>query len=61
MVIFSRIIRYDRINRKEMLKKIGLENYNVYEIAYKTRAVLVEDYFWCKYEESDTYDEFRIR
>lgn len=51
----DRVFPKERYNSKELLTSIGLENYNVYAIAEKTRASLIEDGLWCKYYTTDTF------
>lgn len=51
----------NRIGLKKALKEIGLKRYDPMEIAIKTRATLVEDGFWLKVEETDTFEKNSVR
>ena len=46
----TRVFPYERDDRNVLLKSIGLEEYNIYEILKKTHGVDVDDYWWFKFD-----------
>ena len=49
-----------RGNAKEVLKSLGLDTYNVYEIVKRTHGAMFDDTYWFKFEGEDlTYKELK--
>jgi hypothetical protein len=66
MAAFLKWIEYrvfppERIDAKELLNELGLEKYDAWAIAKQTKASLMEDPFWVKIYESDSYEKDTIR
>lgn len=57
----ERVFPEDRMGVRKLLRSLGLKKYDPLEVALKTRACLVEDGFWIKVEEGDTFRDNTIR
>ena len=42
---------------KEILEMMGLPDYNAWEIVKRTNACLMEDPFWLRFSEDETFDD----
>ena len=52
----------DRKNSDDLLKTLGLDYYDPWEIVKKTHGLMYNDYSWFKFEgESIEYDNIKIR
>lgn len=50
-----------RVNCKQVLKGLGLNYFDAYEVCKKTHGALVEDTFWIRFEgESYVYKDVRV-
>ena len=43
--------------RKEILKLMGLPDYNAWEIVKRTNACLMEDPYWLRFSEDETFED----
>lgn len=57
----DRVFPPDRVGAKRLLRKMGLSKYDPLEVALDTRACLVEDSWWIKVKETDTFEKTTIR
>lgn len=57
----DRVFPKNRIGARKILKDLGLKKYDHFEIAYISRASLVEDPYWIAFEEGDTWSKNTIR
>lgn len=42
---------------KEILKMMGLPDYNAWEIVKRTNACLMEDPYWLRFSEDETFED----
>ena len=42
---------------KEILEMMGLPDYNAWEIVKRTNACLMEDPFWLRFSEDETFED----
>lgn len=54
----DRVFPENRIGAKELLKELGLDRYDGWEIAKKTNARLGNDYYWVDFGEGDLLDTY---
>ena len=59
--IEDRVFPEERTDCDTLLKELGLDRYDAWEIAKKTRGTLMTDYFWLKVNEDDKYETHSIR
>ena len=60
--IESRCFPRERGNCDELLKRLGLDEYDPVAITRITRGLMMDDYMWIRYEGDDvTYEEIKIR
>ena len=57
----DRVFPEERVDCKELLEELGLDRYDPWEIAKKTRGTLMTDGWWLKIKPSDTYEKCSIR
>ena len=57
----DRVFPAERVDCAELLADLGLDRYDPWEIAKKTRGTLMTDGWWLKVEPSDTYEGQSIR
>ena len=50
----KRIFPKNRMDCKEILKRMGLPDYNAWEIVKRTNACLMEDPYWLRFGEDET-------
>lgn len=55
----DRVVPKDRANIDEILKAIGIIDYDFWELCRRTRAMCMEDYFWLS--KGEVYEEVHIR
>ncbi len=61
-VIKTRCWDPNRDNIEAYLKKLGLTEFNIYEIVRHTHGLMFQDYIWFLFEgETITYDDIKIR
>ena len=53
----KRIFPRNRMDCKEILEMMGLPNYNAWEIVKRTNACLMEDPFWLRFSEDETFED----
>ena len=53
----KRIFPKNRMDCKEILKMMGLPNYNAWEIVKRTNACLMEDPYWLRFSEDETFED----
>jgi len=53
----KRIFPKNRMDCKEILKLMGLPDYNAWEIVKRTNACLMEDPFWLRFSEDETFED----
>ena len=46
---------------KEILKLMGLPDYNAWEIVKRTNACLMEDPYWLRFSEDETFEGHHAR
>ena len=51
----KRIFPKNRMDCKEILKRMGLPDYNAWEIVKRTNACLMEDPYWLRFSEDETF------
>ena len=51
----KRIFPKNRMDCKEILKMMGLPDYNAWEIVKRTNACLMEDPYWLRFSEDETF------
>ena len=47
----------NRMDCKEILEMMGLPDYNAWEIVKHTNACLMEDPFWLRFSEAETFED----
>lgn len=58
----TRCFPRNRVNAKEILSKMGLENYDILGIIKFTHGVKTDDFVWIKFDGEDlTFKDVRIR
>jgi hypothetical protein len=57
----DRVFPRERTDCDTLLKELGLDRYDAWDIAKKTRGTLMTDYFWLKIHDDDTYEKCSIR
>ena len=57
----KRIFPKNRMDCKEILKMMGLPDYNAWEIVKRTNACLMEDPYWLRFSEDETFEEYHAR
>jgi hypothetical protein len=57
----DRVFPEERIGAKELLLELGLDRYEPWEIAKKTRASLMEDWYWLSFRGNEKYEEWSAR
>lgn len=57
----DRVFPPNRVGVKSLLRKMGLKKYDYFDVALCTRACLVEDGFWLKVNDTDTFRQCTIR
>ncbi|MGH4120457.1 hypothetical protein [Clostridium sp.] len=55
----DRVVPKERANIDEILKVMGLIDYDFWELCRKTRAMCLEDYFWLS--KGEKYEEVHLR
>lgn len=55
----DRVVPKERANIDEILKAMGLIDYDFWELCRRTRAMCLEDYFWLS--KGEKYEEVHIR
>lgn len=55
----DRVVPEERANIDEILKAMGLIDYDFWELCRRTRAMCMEDYFWLS--KGEKYEEVHIR
>lgn len=55
----DRVVPKERVNIDEILKVMGLIDYDFWELCRRTRAMCMEDYFWLS--KGEIYEEVHIR
>ena len=53
----KRIFPRNRMDCKEILEMMGLPDYNAWEIVKRTNACLMEDPFWLRLSEDETFED----
>lgn len=53
----KRIFPRNRMDCKEILEMMGLPDYNAWEIVKRTNACLMEDPFWLRFSEDETFED----
>ena len=53
----KRIFPKNRMDCKEILKLMGLPDYNAWEIVKRTNACLMEDPYWLRFSEDETFED----
>jgi hypothetical protein len=53
----DRVVPKDRVDIDQILERMGIDQYNAFEIARKTRACLMEDDFWIKFKDDDKWQD----
>ena len=53
----KRIFPKNRMDCKEILKLMGLPDYNAWEIVKRTNACLMEDPYWLQFSEDETFED----
>lgn len=53
----KRIFPKNRMDCKEILKMMGLPDYNAWEIVKRTNACLMEDPYWLQFSEDETFED----
>lgn len=53
----KRIFPKNRMDCKEILKLMGLSDYNAWEIVKRTNACLMEDPYWLRFSEDETFED----
>ena len=53
----KRIFPWNRMGCKEILEMMGLPDYNVWEIVKRTNACLMEDPFWLRFSEDESFED----
>ena len=53
----KRIFPKNRMDCKEILKMMGLPDYNAWEIVKRTNACLMEDPYWLRFSEDETFED----
>ena len=53
----KRIFPRNRMDCKEILEMMGLPDYNAWEIVKRTNACLMEDPFWLRFSEAETFED----
>lgn len=53
----ERIIPPERVDIEKILTLMSLDQYDMFEIAKKTRACLMEDDFWVQFKEDDKWED----
>ena len=53
----KRIFPKNRMDCKEILKRMGLPDYNAWEIVKRTNACLMEDPYWLRFSEDETFED----
>lgn len=51
----KRIFPKDRVDCKDILEQMGLPDYNAGEIVKRTNARLMEDPFWLRFSDTETF------
>ena len=57
LVDVKRIFPKNRMDCKEILKLMGLHDYNAWEIVKRTNACLMEDPYWLRFSEEKTFED----
>ena len=47
----------NRMDCKEILKMMGLPDYNAWEIVKRTNGCLMEDPYWLRFSETETFED----
>lgn len=53
----KRIFPKNRMDCKEILKMMGLPDYNAWEIVKRTNACLMEDPYWLRFSKDETFED----
>ena len=53
----KRIFPKNRMDCKEILKMMGLPHYTAWEIVKRTNACLMEDPYWLRFSEDETFED----
>ena len=53
----KRIFPKNRMDCKEILKLMGLPDYNAWEIVKRTNACLMEDPYWLRFSEDESFED----
>lgn len=53
----KRIFPKNRMDCKEILKLMGLPDYNAWEIVKRTNACLMEDPYWLRFSKDETFED----
>lgn len=53
----ERVIPEDRVDIEKVLNLMSIDKYDMFDIAKKTRACLMEDDFWVKFKEEDKWED----
>lgn len=53
----KRIFPRNRMDCKEILEMMGLPDYNAWEIVKRTNACLMEDPFWLRFSEDESFED----
>lgn len=53
----DRVVPNDRVDIEDVLSLMSLKEYDFFAMAQKTRANLMEDDFWVKFEDDDSWQD----
>lgn len=56
-----RVFPKERCGAEELLDELGLDRYDAWDIAKKTRGTLMTDPWWMKIKDTDTYETHSLR
>jgi hypothetical protein len=56
-----RVFPRERIGKDILLLELGLDHYDPWAIAMKTRASTMDDWWWIKLDKKDTFRETTVR
>jgi len=59
--IKDRVFPRDRCGCEDLLRELGLDFYDEWQIAKRTRASLMTDFYWLSFDDSDYYEKFSAR
>lgn len=61
-ILEGRCFPRSRVNADDLLRKLGLKNYQPLEIVRKTHGLMRNDYVWIRFEgEQLSYDDIKLR